>query len=136
MGAKLQFKEVEQGELRFIKPTDFADLPDEQIEGAYIENREDNYGNPSYKLRTADGIVVVNSAGQLDSKMAEVAVGELVRITYMGQEKMKTGKWKGKLAHQFKVESAEVPDGPTTETEEAEEDKPAPTKSKGKKVTR
>lgn len=60
-----------------------------------------------YKIRGANGdLTIVNGGGNLNFLMSKVSVGQLVRISYAGTEKITSGDYKGKLANKFTVEVA------------------------------
>lgn len=61
------------------------------------------YGNLTHKLKTAEGIIGLPSAGQLDKLLGQVAPGTLVKVTYKGKQLIKDGKFAGKQAHGFSV---------------------------------
>lgn len=64
--------------------------------------------------------MTLNCAGQLDKGMEQVEVGEMVQITYNGQQEMKGGAYAGEMAHLHEVVTVEEDDG--SEDSEDEED--------------
>jgi hypothetical protein len=52
--------------------------------------------------------LIINAAGNLNYRMSNKSVGDIVQVSYLGQEKIKSpDKTKnGKLVHQFNVVSA------------------------------
>ena len=73
------------------------------VEGEYLQNFQGMYG-VQYKFRSrSGGFVVLGKSGNLDYKMEFVEPGSLVKITYEGEEILKTGKYKGRHCHQFSV---------------------------------
>lgn len=75
-------------------------------EGVYEKCGEDNFGNPTYELRTEDNtIIVANSSGHLNYLMNEYAqFGDYCRITYEGTTVITKGRMKGKDSHVFTLE--------------------------------
>jgi hypothetical protein len=94
-------KKLTAGEITFIKPNELQ--KGDTIEGKYVEVRKDQYGGNGYKFITSEGTKVLNGTGQLDSIMALVELGTNVKIVYEGTSLVKSGKFKGKEAHQFSV---------------------------------
>jgi hypothetical protein len=66
-----------------------------------------NPDSPDYKFRgNADTLYILNSCGSIKKGMASVVEGDLVRVSYKGQNKMTKGPAKGKLAHLFQIDTA------------------------------
>lgn len=108
-------REITSGSVTFLKPKDMQ--IDQEIIGKLSKVVEGQYGL-TYYLKQQDGSTIgVNGAGQLDSLMEQIAEGETVRIVYKGQVKLKSGAFKGKPAHQFKVFLVESDDAPTADIE-------------------
>ena len=86
---------------------------------AYKENKV----SARYYIENPDGKYMVWGAADLDDKMAQVKIGDYVRLTYHGKKDI----GKGKTLHKFTVEvDDEVADG-NAETKEEQKQKPAPT---------
>lgn len=66
-------------------------------------------------------VVTLNCAGQLDKGMAQAELGNLVQITYNGQQEMQGGPHAGKMAHLHQVEIVEE-EGEEDDLEEEDED--------------
>ena len=94
-------RQVTASELTFLKPSEME--IDQEVTGRYIDAKKDQFGGLGYKLETADGTIVVNGSGQLDALMGKVDPGENITIVYKGTTKLKSGKFKGKDAHQFEL---------------------------------
>lgn len=93
----------------------------DQVVGKFVEIGEDTYGKPNYvieieelnfehevaegKMKAEVGARIgLNSAGNLDYKMKEVEIGQIVEITYEGTEVLPDNhKFKGKACHQVEV---------------------------------
>src|SRR5271165_4471588 len=58
---------------------------------------------PLYRIRTDKGLVGIFGSGQLNKKMAQVAEGAEVSISYTGKQAMTTGQYAGTKAHQYNV---------------------------------
>jgi hypothetical protein len=115
MGAEARvFKQVQitngsEGEkpLRFIRPKELAETNTRGLvlEGVYlgpVPSKQDP-SKSDYKFETETEIVIVNNTGMLAKKMAEVPENTLTQLVYNGQDKIKSGKMAGKLAHSFDV---------------------------------
>jgi len=105
------------GELDYIK---YSECVDGQVlvpkRSKYIKTTTSKFNKPQYHFKTPAGkIVVLNSSGVLDNAMAGVDPGTEMWITYKGTTELKTGPFKGKDCHQFKI----LEDKPE-EAEEAE----------------
>jgi hypothetical protein len=108
---------------------------DDYVIGEYLRSSEDQYGNPAWTIKVLDAELadkkfaktiidqnlVLNSAGQLNKAMEKVEEGQIVKVTYLGTEKMEKGKYKGKEAHLHEVEIMEI-DGEDDEPEEDDGD--------------
>lgn len=110
MSENREFKPVNKAEggLEFIRP---AELAKEGVTGVILEgefqgtipNHFDESKN-DFKFRTDEGkTVIINHTGSLAYQLKEVEPGSIVQIEYKGKEALKSGKMKGKLAHQFGV---------------------------------
>lgn len=89
----------------------------EPIEGVYVEKREDSgqYHTMLYVLRTEKGNVGVNGTSVIDSKFAQLVIGQEVRIEPLGETKSeKTGR----TYQDFKVLAREMPMKPVGEEPE------------------
>lgn len=98
--------------LTFIKPSELKEKGTTGViaEGVFVGTMPNKYNEakPSYKIEQDDGsIIVVNSAGNLQHRMAAVKQGQLVQISYNGMSKILKGKMAGKDSHQFEVLVAE-----------------------------
>ncbi len=109
-----EFKPVIQNEGGNLKFISAKKLFDDGITGivaegtfeAALENRFEET-KFDYKIVTDDGeTLILNSAGSLNYQMDKVAIGSYVRISYNGKSEIKSGKMKGKEAHNFLVEVA------------------------------
>jgi hypothetical protein len=68
------------------------------------------YGKPQYTIETFDGrTLVVSGSGNLPARLAalNVSIGDPVQLNYNGKVPMKSGKYKGTPAHNWRVEVAE-----------------------------
>lgn len=100
----------------------------EQIIGKYTAIGEDNYGKPNYTIqiesmnfdhepesgmKAEEGkLIGLNSAGSLDSKMADIEIGTICEFTYQGTTKLPANhKFKDKDCHQIDVAVLEDEDG-------------------------
>lgn len=106
----LEFEDVRQGRtLEIINPSKLGDTRGVIATGRLARTVPNKYKptKPSFVLETADGRdVLIDSAGNLGVQMAEVKIGDLVRIEYRGQQEIKSGAYKGKMAHNFNVQRA------------------------------
>ncbi len=74
------------------------------VEGVFTAEIQGKYG-VQFEFADATGrIIVLNGSGQLKHKMQWIKPGDKVKITYMGEELLKTGAMAGKLAHQTRVQ--------------------------------
>lgn len=103
---------------------------DEYVEGVFVEEKEDKFGNPSFVIELAatnidmEGVsggaqsvedligkrFTLNSAGSLTKKMEEVPEGKYIRVTYEGMVLLDKGKFKGKDCHNINLEVADDED--------------------------
>jgi hypothetical protein len=90
--------------------------PGDEFVGVYKEQKEDNYGNPSYIFEVIStafskkednlnpGMVAgLNSSGGFNVKMDQVNVGDTVRVLYNGVIILTKGKYKGARSHSINV---------------------------------
>lgn len=99
-------------QLTFIKPAELSKAGKTGIiaEGLYVGTMPNQFdeNKPSYKIEQEDGsVIVLNSGGNLKSRMSSIETGTLVQISYNGMSKMTKGKFAGKDVHQFDVLVAE-----------------------------
>jgi acetyltransferase-like isoleucine patch superfamily enzyme len=74
------------------------------VTGFYLGTTEGRFG-VQHSFKTLEGqIHVLNSSGHLNYSLEQVAVGEFVRITYLGEVTLTKGAMVGKKAHNFKLE--------------------------------
>ena len=76
------------------------------LEGEYEGTSENKFNKdkPCFKFRLDNGnMVIVNPAGNLGYQMKSVKEGDYVRLSYLGQEPLTRGSFKGTLCHQFEV---------------------------------
>ncbi len=121
--AGLKFTEQKQGKggkVKYVKAKELAEAGTTGViaEGIYVGTTPNQFNDakPNIKIESlevnADGerdVTIVNAAGNLNYRMADVAIGTPVQIHYLGTEKIKsTNKAiNGKMSHQFKVLTAE-----------------------------
>lgn len=102
----MAFREVNMsGNVEFVKLSQ-ATAGDVLAVGIYDGTRENEYGI-SYAIRQQDDTTkMLGSWGQLAYliKNAGLKGGELVRVTYKGQEAITKGPHKGRPAHSFGLE--------------------------------
>ena len=76
----------------------------QKVNGRYVKQLTDKFGNPAYKLELANGTIgILNSTGQLASLFEKVSIGDNVEVIYQGTSEIETGKWAGTEAHVFEV---------------------------------
>ena len=76
------------------------------VEGRYLGTTKNmKYDNNDFLFKPNDGGMTVHlwGSGHLAWGLSSVNVGQDVRVTYMGTEKLTEGKFKGKDSHQFDV---------------------------------
>lgn len=77
------------------------------LEGVYAGSYENKkFGNTVHKLRTAEGLVALPNATQLNNALKGITEGTKLYIVYNGKNKIQTGKFAGKEAHSFEVSAA------------------------------
>lgn len=84
-----------------------GDVFEGTYEGSFIAGE---YDKMTHKVRTSKGLIGLPDSGQLNKLMAVVATGATVKVEYKGKEEIQSGKWKGRLAHNFIVEASELTD--------------------------
>lgn len=82
-------------------------------EGSFVTNREASdkgLEKPAYihKVRTTEGIVGVSGSGKLNKNILQVKEGAQVKLVYLGKEKINSGPYAGKGAHDFVVRASEL----------------------------
>lgn len=88
-------------------PKSFTYTKNGSIFGEYVGSYQDKtYGKNVYKVRTAEGLVALNTASDLDRAMLQVPVGAMVKITYKGKEGFKDKQGRAKTAHRFQVSAS------------------------------
>lgn len=115
------FKKVSNS-VRYVK---YKECEEGQViaEGVYLGTRQGQYGI-QHSIKEADGIVVLNSSGQLNYLLKTHAPkGTPVRVTYAGMQTLETGRFKDKEAHNFELE---VDEENKVEVDDSEEEEAAP----------
>jgi hypothetical protein len=83
----------------------------DKVEGILTDvGTDEKYGKPKYTITTFDGqTIVVNGSGNLPARLAalNVSIGDPIQLNYNGKVPMKSGKYKGTPAHNWRVEVAE-----------------------------
>lgn len=91
----------------YIRPSQAK--PGVLLEGIFT-GTIDNKFEPTkkdFRFELEDGsIAIINSAGNLASRLNGVAIGTLVQVSYEGQQTIKKGRFAGKKAHSFNVKVA------------------------------
>jgi len=98
IGEKPQFK----GEWQEIEDKcKNLDVPGDMISGVLVDVEKGDYNNKNYSIEVSPtNIITIYGTTVLDRKMKQVLVGEMVRITFLGEKEGKKGKYKD-----FKVET-------------------------------
>lgn len=68
-------------------------------------------GQYTHKIRTAEGLIGLPGASQLNTRLGGVPNGAKVQVVYNGKNTIQGGKYAGKEAHSFQVASDQVIDG-------------------------
>jgi hypothetical protein len=110
-----------EGSIRYVNPKKLKDegITGVIVQGTYLGRLDENqFGKRDFKFESMtekgpDGdpaLVIINESGNLQARMSNIAVGDLVQVRYIGQEKItKSPKPAliGKLVHQWAVDTAE-----------------------------
>lgn len=97
-----------EGSARFVKCKDCK--PGQvMVEGVYKEKKPNQFGTTEkpkfdYVFEDKDGLVTLNGTGHIDYGMDRAAIGDVVKVVYIGSEVMKKGANAGKLAHKVDVQ--------------------------------
>lgn len=86
----------------------------EPMIGVYLRSGQfGKFGGYTYAFEMSDGTSLgINAAGNLNWLMSKVEVGQKVKITYVGMQKIEKGEWKGQDAHTSKLQiSKDTPKG-------------------------
>jgi len=80
-----EWKKVEVNAFKFENEGD-------SIEGVYLRaEKSTQYENDNYVLETTDGNKTVFGTAVLNTKMANIPLGKMVKIVYIGKAKSKKG---------------------------------------------
>lgn len=98
--------------LEFIRPSKlFEDgVKGLILEGEFVGKVPNSFdeSKSDFKFKTEDNrTVIINSSGSLAYRMRDIEPGTLLQVHYNGKEEIKSGKMKGKQAHNFDVLVAE-----------------------------
>jgi hypothetical protein len=92
-----EWTEIKTGEIfKFVKPGD-------QLVGVLIGVRAGQFNNKAYDLEYKEKLYTLFGNTVLDDKMQKVSIGDIVRITFIGN---KIGKESKRQYNDFKVEVA------------------------------
>lgn len=99
----MAFQEVGSGSYKYVKYTECQE-GEVIAEGHYKGTKQGQFG--IQHLIKADGTtVVLNSAGALNKTLEnDVSKGDYVRVTFLGKDVVKSGKFKNKEFNNFKIE--------------------------------
>jgi len=101
--------------------------------GKYVSEATDTFGNPNYKVEVIEAkfedgkepktgsVFSFNSSGTLKKAMEEIAVGDIVKVIYKGEDTVTKGKYKGKRFHSMEVLVAPSNGSAPVQTEESED---------------
>ena len=78
-----------------------------------------NASKPNFKFDTDNGKFILPSSGQLNYIMNDIEVGAILKITYMGKDKILKGTYAGKEVNSFEV--LKLKDGEVSKQEVANE---------------
>jgi hypothetical protein len=111
---KLKFKKNESlGGLTFVSAGDLnpGDVAAQGQFDAIVANPKTKKND--YRILQMDDegnltgtTLIVNGAGNLAFRMKDIQLGEIIQIEYVGKSAMKSGPFKGTLAHNFEVHKA------------------------------
>ena len=108
---KRKFKDVksESAGIEFIRPSKLAEAGTTGVilEGTFVGSVPNSFDDQKldYKFEKEDGgLVILNGAGNLNYNMKQVDIGEYIRVSYEGKQEITKGAYKGRSAHNFKVE--------------------------------
>lgn len=118
---------------KFLRPKKWEDfVPGDFIEGTLVRAEEtDLYGKPIYEIQGTldeegnhvskftgvnptildgekEGIIPVYSNGSIAFQLAQLEIGDYVKLTYRGMATTSKGKFKGRPCHNVEVESDRV----------------------------
>lgn len=122
--AKPKFVPVDSGKstgtVKYVKAKELAESGFKGVvaEGIFVGTTENQFNadKPNIKIESLEAnedgtpnITIINAAGNLNYRMKSVNVGDVIQVSYLGQEKMKSDNKaiNGKLSHQFEVLRAE-----------------------------
>lgn len=69
-----------------------------------------------------DKVLTLNFTGGFAKSMKSVDEGDMVQLTYNGQNEIQKGEWKGEMAHAIEVEVGEMDDDGEGRAEEEEQE--------------
>lgn len=116
---EVTFKSVKpKSAVKYINPKELFDNGTTGViaQGRFLGRADKNqFGKSDFKIestteRAEDGspvLIIINESGNLAFRMSVIQVGDLVRISYKGKEKIASGQWAGKRSHQFEVEKGD-----------------------------
>lgn len=95
---------VAEGELPRIEKASEFQAGQTVVVGTYEGTRTNEFG-PLHSFRDGDGnLRTIAGSGKLNyliEKAAGLKGGEVVKIVYLGQDKIQKGEMKGRMAHNF-----------------------------------
>ena len=119
----IKFVKVDEnkgGSIRYVKAKELAESGFKGVvaEGVFVGTTENQFNadKPNIKIESLDenedgtrAVTIINAAGNLNYRMRQIKVGDVIQVSYLGQEKMKSDNkaMNGKLVHQFEVLKAE-----------------------------
>lgn len=111
MSEKRVFKKPEglsNAGIKFINPKKLDDegFTGVVVEGTFVEAIKSPFEGDKYdyKFEKESGeSIVINSCGSLAYQMKHVNPGDYCQVSYLGKEKLTSGKLKGKAVHTFEV---------------------------------
>ena len=100
-------KKVTASNIKFIKYSELKPgataVLGEFMGSKMVPNYDGDAEVPSHRFKTDEGIVALNSAGQLDNLLTNVAIGDTVEILYLGKEPITLKNGKKVKVNQFEV---------------------------------
>jgi len=92
-----------------------------KVQDVVVDVIESNLKTPTFSLKK-DEVFTINGTTALERVLGSVEEGDIIKVTFLGKEEVKTGEWKGTKANKLEVQVAAAQDKAKLDTTSNEDE--------------